>query len=133
MKKIFAILTMVLLMAAFQADAKKKANPAIKFTETSYNFGTIPETKGTVSHEFEFENTGDAPLVIVDATAECGCTTPEFSPAPVMPGKKGYIKVTYNPYGRPGGFTKKVTVRSNTKPKKNYLLIKGVVNPNKNN
>lgn len=131
MKKILAILTMCLLVTAFEAGAKKKGTPVMTFSERTYDFGTIPETKGTVSHEFEFENTGDAPLVIVDATAECGCTTPEFSPAPIMPGKKGYIKVTYNPYGRPGGFTKKVNVRSNAKPKKTFLLIKGVVNPNK--
>ncbi len=130
MKKIFGILLMILVVA-MGAEAKKKSAPAIKFVEESYNFGTIPETKGTVSHEFIFENTGDAPLVIIDATAECGCTTPEYSPAPVLPGKKGVIKVTYNPYGRPGGFTKKVTVRTNAKPKKSFLLVKGVVNPNK--
>lgn len=130
MKKISVIL-LCLIVAGIAGYAAKKGKPEIKFTETTYNFGTIPEKKGVVSHEFEFVNTGDAPLVIVDATAECGCTTPEYSPAPIAPGKKGTIKVTYNPYGRPGGFTKKVTVRSNTKPKKTYLLIKGVVNPNK--
>lgn len=131
MKRILTILTALLLIIAVPAVAGKKGKSAIKFTETTYNFGTIPEKKGKVSHSFEFINEGKAPLVIVDASAECGCTTPEYPQEPIMPGKKGVIKVTYNPLGRPGGFTKKVTVRTNGNPKKAYLLIKGVVNPNK--
>ena len=130
MKKTIMILLAAVVLIAANVEAKKKT-PVIEFKETAYNFGTIPEKKGPVTHEFTFVNTGDAPLVIVDATAECGCTTPEYSPAPVAPGKEGKIKVSYNPLGRPGGFTKKVTVRTNAKPKKSYLLIKGVVNPNK--
>ena len=127
MKRItyWVILAIVLIMTGLQAEAKKKGPAAITFAETTYNFGTIAETKGVVSHQFEFTNTGDKPLVIVDATA------PEFPATPIQPGKKGVIKVTYNPLGRPGGFTKAVTVKTNGKPKKARIYIKGVVNPNK--
>lgn len=131
--KIFGMIAAVVMAAMLPvaASAKSKGKAEIKFTESTYNFGTIAENKGTVSHEFEFTNVGSAPLIIVDATAECGCTTPEYPTAPIMPGKKGKIKVTYNPYGRPGGFTKGVTIRSNGKPRKARIYIKGVVNPNK--
>lgn len=133
MKRItyWILLAIMLIMTGLQAEAKKKGPAGITFAETTYNFGTIAETKGVVSHQFEFTNTGDKPLVIVDATAECGCTTPEFPVTPIQPGKKGVIKVTYNPLGRPGGFTKAVTVKTNGKPKKARIYIKGVVNPNK--
>ena len=101
------------------------------FKETVYDFGSVPERGGKVSHVFEFVNTGNANLVIKDVTAECGCTTPEYPQNPIAPGKKGVVKVTYNPLGRPGGFNKTVTVKTNGKTKRVYLKVKGVVNPNK--
>ena len=133
MKKILSIFmaAICLVAIAMPAVAKKKGPAEIKFAETTHNFGIIPEKKGVVSCEFVFTNVGESPLVIRDATAECGCTTPEYSEAPIAPGKTGKIKVTYNPLGRPGGFTKKVTIRTNGKQKKSYLYIKGTVNPNK--
>ena len=96
-----------------------------------YNFGNIREDGGPVSCEFEFVNTGSSNLVVISATAECGCTTPEFPKQPIAPGKKGKIKVTYNPLGRPGGFDKVVTVKTNGKPSKARLKIRGSVIPKK--
>lgn len=130
MKKIILALALCgLVFAALPAAAKKKAE--ITFKEMSYNFGNVRERGGEVSHEFVFENTGDANLVILDATADCGCTVPSYPKNPVAPGKKGKIKVTFNPLLRPGGFTKVVTVKSNAKNKRVRLKITGVVNPNK--
>lgn len=132
MKKIVKLLMLAVICLGVCAPAMaKKKGSEIKFSETTYNFGTIPEKKGKVTHEFVFTNTGDKPLVIQDAQAECGCTTPEYPLAPIAPGKSGVIKVTYNPLGRPGGFTKRVTVKTNGKPRKAYIYVKGVVNPNK--
>ena len=109
--------------------AKKKSadgTPSIKFTEQVWDFGTIKNDR-PASHDFEFINDGDGNLVIVDATAECGCTRPEFSDKPVVPGKKGKVKVTYNPIGRPGSFEKTVTIKTNGNPRKVRLKIRGVV------
>lgn len=133
MRKIGFIIAMLMVMAVvvIPASGKKSGRGEIKFANTTYNFGTIPERQGVVSHKFEFENTGDSPLVIIDAKAECGCTTPEFPQAPIAPGKKGIIKVTFNPLGRPYEFKKRITVRTNGNPKKVYLYITGTVNPNK--
>ncbi len=132
MKKVIIVLSVIMgmLFISHPAMAAKKG-AMIEFKETTYNFGTIPEKKGVVSHEFVFTNAGDKPLVIIDATAECGCTTPEYPQAPIQPGNTGIIKVTYNPLGRPGGFTKRVTVKTNGKPRKSFIYVKGVVNPNK--
>lgn len=130
MKKITLILCLTLLFVTFEGYAKKK-QAEISFVENSYNFGTIPEKGGSVSHTFEFTNTGDGNLVIVDASADCGCTVPEFPVKPIAPGHKGVIKVTFNPLYRPGAFTKVVTVKTNGKPKKARIKIQGTVNPNK--
>ena len=55
-------------------------------------------------------NKGDKPLIIEVATAECGCTTPDYPKTPIQRGKTGVIKVTYNAEN-PGKFSKRVTVK----------------------
>lgn len=124
------VLMLIVALLPLCAVAKKKqAN--IEFAQASYNFGNVPEKGGKVSHTFEFTNTGDANLVIIDARADCGCTVPEFPTKPIAPGAKGSIKVTFDPVFRPGSFTKVVTVHTNAKQKKTRVKITGIVNPNK--
>lgn len=125
MTRFFSIL--LLALAALTVNA---AEPDITFEELTFDFGTIAEDGGPVKHEFKFTNTGDAPLMIVNATASCGCTRPDFPKKPVGAGKKGVLKVTYLPKGRPGEFNKTVTVKTNSKKhKKVTLRIKGFVTP----
>ncbi len=115
-------------------DAKKKkiegGKPMISFTEQTHDFGIISRNKDFVSTEFEFTNTGNAPLVIYDTTAECGCTRPSYPKNPIAPGKSGKIKVNFIPKGYSGGFTKSVKVKSNASSKPKVLKISGIVNPN---
>lgn len=120
-------------LLASQAEKPAEGKPAIEFTESAYDFGNIAEEGGPVSHEFEFVNTGDAPLLVMSASASCGCTRPEYPRQPVKAGKKARLKVTYNPKGRPGEFSKTVTVRTNVKGKgkKVTLKIRGNVIPAK--
>lgn len=127
----FVALFMSLFSVALSAVAKDDTKPVMEAKETVHNFGNIREDGGPVSCEFEFENTGKGNLVIVSATAECGCTKPEFPKQPIAPGKKGKISVTYNPLGRPGGFDKVVTVKTNGKPGKMRFKIRGTVIPKK--
>ena len=101
----------------------------IKFERTVYDFGNIREDGGKAVHEFFFTNEGAEPLKIISAKAECGCTKPDIPKTEVAPGEKGVIKVTYNPLGRPGGFTKVITVRCSGNPGKVNLKIRGVVLP----
>ena len=123
-----ALLTPTIGVAKENKTAKGDA--AIEFVEVKHDFGTVNENGGPVSTEFRFTNTGDAPLLIINATASCGCTRPEFPKKPIAPGKSDKIKVTYLPQGRPGEFNKTITVKSNAKKKgKVTLKINGYVNP----
>ncbi len=102
--------------------------PKIKFAELSHDFGNIKE--GTqATYEFKFTNTGTAPLVLENVQASCGCTTPEWSKEPIAPGKSGKVIATFNSSGRPGTFTKTITVKYNGSADANteYLTIKGFV------
>jgi uncharacterized protein (DUF58 family) len=105
--------------------------PVATFQAKVHDFGTIKEEGGPVSCDFEFTNTGDKPLLIIDATASCGCTRPEFPSKPIKPGKKGKIKVTFSPIGRPGAFKKTVKVKTNGTARTITLRIEGTVVPKK--
>ena len=104
-------------------------NARISADELIYNFGTIGESDGLASHIFTIKNTGNGPLVITRITASCGCTQPEWTKAPIAPGKTGEVKVTYNPKGRPGPFYKTIAIYSNGKKGSFSLGIKGNVTP----
>lgn len=124
MKQIIFIF-MAILLATGMASAQKKA--VIAAEETSHDFGEINEADGKVSHTFVISNQGDKPLVITRVIASCGCTTPEWTKEPIAPGKTGDIKVTYNPSGRPGPFSKTISVYSNGKTGSYILTIRGDV------
>lgn len=132
MKKIYitcvlaAIMVVVGTLGAASAG-KKEASAAFK--TTVHDFGKINENGGPVSCEFPFVNNGTGNLIVFDATAECGCTRPDYPKNPISPSKEGKIKVTYNPIGRPGAFEKTVTVKFNGKPSKVRLKIRGNVIP----
>lgn len=124
MKQIIFIF-MAILLATGMASAQQKA--VISAEQTSYDFGTFKEADGKVSHTFQIKNQGDKPLVITRVIASCGCTTPEWTKEPIAPGKTGDIKVTYDPAGRPGPFTKTISVYSNGKTGSFVLTIRGDV------
>ncbi|MCD7936981.1 MAG: DUF1573 domain-containing protein [Tannerellaceae bacterium] len=99
----------------------------IESVEKTHDFGNIIETDGEVSHEFIIKNTGSAPLVITRVTASCGCTTPDWTKAPIEAGQSGVIKVTYNPKGRPGPFRKSISVGSNGSKTPLQFIVMGNV------
>ena len=124
MKQIIFIF-MAILLATGMASAQKKA--VIAADETSHDFGQIKEAGGKVSATFVVKNTGDAPLAITRVIASCGCTTPEWTKEPIAPGASGNIKITYDPKGRPGPFSKTISVYSNGKTGSFILTIRGEV------
>ena len=128
MTKRFIIAFFAVCMVALGTVAEDTYAQA-SFEVKSHDFGNIKEENGPVSCTFEFTNTGNKPLLIIDATASCGCTRPEFPTKPIKPGKKGKIKVTYSPIGRPGAFKKTVKVRTNGKVSTTTLRIEGTVIP----
>lgn len=124
------LLTIMFWVAAVAGVFASDGGPHIEFAEKTHDFGTIHESNGRVSTSFEFTNTGDKPLVIVTAYASCGCTKPKYPEAPIAPGQKGEISVTYNPANRRGEFSSTVTVTTNDKKnKKIKLKLTGVIVP----
>ncbi len=120
----------IIFASAQSTSGKKDAD--IKFDNTSYDFGTFSEKSPVVTCTFTYTNVGEAPLIINQAIASCGCTVPSYTKAPIMPGKKGEIKVTYNGTGKfPGHFKKTITVRTNGATEMTRLYIEGIMSESK--
>lgn len=127
-----ARLAAIVLLAFVATGAQAQGQAEIKFEETVHDFGTFTEDNPLQSYTFTFKNIGDGPLVVHQAVASCGCTVAEYTQEPVMPGKTGTVKVSYNGKGRyPGKVDKSVTLRTNGKTEMLRLFIKGEMLPGK--
>lgn len=113
--------------AAADRDAESGKFPTITFEESQFDFGTIDQ--GTnVEHIFKFKNTGEAPLMIVNAKSSCGCTVPEWTKEAIAPGAEGELLVKFNGSGQ-NQVSKTVTLTTNTEEGTETLTIKAFVNP----
>ncbi len=81
--------------------------------------------------EFNFINTGKAPLIIHRCEPSCGCTVADWPKNPITKKQRSSIKVQYNTTNV-GSFAKTITVYSNAQNSPVILTIKGKVKPQKN-
>ncbi len=128
MKKILFVAAMLVccLATAMAQQAGDKKQAEIKFDKTTHNFGKFAASSPKVSCVFTYTNVGNAPLIINQAVASCGCTVPQYTKTPVQPGQKGQVKVTFNGAGFfPGHFKKSITIRTNGKVEMTRLYIEG--------
>ena len=98
----------------------------IKFEKETHEFGTVAEGV-QATYQFKFKNTGNQPVIISNVQPSCGCTTPDWTKEPILPGKTGMVKAVYHSTGRPGAFHKSITVTSNAANPSQILFIKGTV------
>lgn len=98
---------MVSVLAFATIFAQTKA--PLEFKEVKHSFGKIKQNI-PATYVFTFKNTSATPVVIESATAQCGCTTPDYPKGVIAKGASDKIKVTYNAASM-GSFTKQVTVR----------------------
>lgn len=121
MKKLFA--GIALMGIAVFASAQ-----TISFDKTTWDYGTI-DNGADGQRFFTVTNTGDKPLIISKVQPSCGCTTPDWSQEPIMPGKTSKIKVIYDTK-RTGAFQKLIEVYSNDpENSRSVVYIKGTVKP----
>ena len=114
-------------MAEERAEQEKKF-PKMSFEEEVYDFGTITAGE-TVEHKFTFENTGEAPLVISNAKASCGCTVPSWTKEAIKPGESGDMLVKFNSRGKKNQQNKMVRITANTEKGTETVRIKAFVEP----
>jgi len=136
MKKLLLSFSLLAFIAVgVQAQETKTAPAAVKvenpnagvmtFETEVVDYGTIEQGSDGV-REFVFTNTGKEPIVISNTRGSCGCTVPVTPKEPILPGKKGVIKVKYDTK-RLGAINKSVTITSNSSTPTKVVRIKGKI------
>ena len=90
-------------------EAQSKPLTTIAFSETDHNFGDIKKGE-KVEHIYEVTNTGTNPLIISNVKPGCGCTVPDFTKEPILPGKKGKITLHFDSTNFDGAVNKAADV-----------------------
>ncbi len=100
----------------------------IALSQSSYDFGNIK--KGDkVNHVYEITNTGKNPLVISEVKPGCGCTAPEFTKDPILPGKKGKITLSFDSSSFDGAVQKYADVFANVEKSPIKLTFNANIQP----
>lgn len=100
----------------------------LEFGESVYDFGEVKEGE-IVEHVYAYTNTGTAPVILSQVSASCGCTTPSYTQTPVLPGKSGEVKVSFDSNGQVGKQQKIVTIVSSAENRVTTVQLKGEVLP----
>lgn len=100
---------LVTYLLLFAAVSVLGAN--IRWLERDYDFGLFKEVGGPKTGYSRFVNTGTDTISIFSVRPSCGCTSADFTHAPIAPGDTATVSFTYDPTMRPGKFDKSVQVR----------------------
>ena len=102
----------IFVKAQTEEVTEPQPGPSITFAEKSHDFGDI-EQGDIVEYTFEFENSGDTPLIISNVQTTCGCTTSFWPREPIAPGESSKIEAKFNSRGKMGRQNKVITILSN--------------------
>lgn len=93
-------------------EAKSKPLTTLALSENHFDFGKIK--KGDhVDHVYTVTNTGNNPLIIFSVKPGCGCTAPDYTKEPILPGKSGKITLSFDSSNFDGLVNKQAEVYAN--------------------
>lgn len=95
-------------------------SPIMKFKKTIIDLDTIQKGE-IVEIEYNYKNTGTTPLIIEEIIPSCGCTKPNYSISPILPGEQSRISLEFDSKNKEGFQDLNLVVVTNTY-KKYYLL-----------
>jgi len=125
MKYILTLLVIVFVSATSFSQSNNVTKAEFKFETELINYGKVAKNSNG-KRIFKFTNIGKSPLIIKEIKTSCDCAVPKKPSAPIMPGQKGEITVSYDT-SKTGGFSKMITIFSNAKEKRKRIRIKGFV------
>ena len=94
------------------SEAQSKPLTTVALSESSFEFGKIKKGDHK-EHTYEITNTGKNPLIISQVKPGCGCTVPDYTKDPIMPGKKGKITLKFDSSNFDGLVNKQAEIYSN--------------------
>lgn len=94
---------------------------SLEFETTSKSFKCHP-LQASETLEFNFTNTGSAPVTILELKPGCGCTSGKVDKKTYAPGEAGRIHLTFDLSKRLGAQRKGIAVLTDGSPKKGIPL-----------
>ncbi|UFH33763.1 DUF1573 domain-containing protein [Chryseobacterium sp. C-71] len=111
-----------------KASVSNQPLTTIALSQSNYDFGNIK--KGDkVNHVYEITNTGKNPLIISEVKPGCGCTAPEFTKEPILPGQKGKITLSFDSTSFDGAVQKYADVFANVEKSPIKLTFNANIQP----
>ncbi|AKK72143.1 hypothetical protein OK18_05370 [Chryseobacterium gallinarum] len=111
-----------------ETPASNQPSTTVALSESNFDFGKIK--KGDkVEHIYEVTNTGKNPLIISEVKPGCGCTAPDFTKEPIMPGKKGKITLHFDSSSFDGNVQKYADVYANVEKSPIKLTFTANIQP----
>ena len=111
------------LAEAYRSATDTTNYTTIQWIDTLKDVGMINLGQKT-NIEFRFKNSGDKPLIIVNAQPGCGCTVADYPKEAVAPGAEGVITAGFDTNkASVGQFVKTITITTNTKGATNTNLV----------
>lgn len=126
MRRVSVLLVTMLACVSLFAEEPVRSS-ALLFEQTEWNFGTIEEADGKISHTFRYRNISDDFVTIERVYSSCGCTTGEYSRRPLKAGGEGEFTVVFDPANRGGRVAKSITIVCGDEKGRTTLYIKGRV------
>lgn len=88
-------------------------NQLFDFAESEFDFGTLKQSGGIVTHDFPFTYNGTETITVTGLPTSCGCTSATIDSSTLTPGTQGVITVAFDPnlHAEPEGrFYKTITL-----------------------
>lgn len=100
----------------------------LRLDKNRHDFGKVSRKKTPdIPMEFEIENLGKIPLLILKADVSCGCLSVDYPKAPIHPGEKAKLTVNVDTKAQEGVFNKTVFLKSNADNDVELIRILGEV------
>lgn len=121
------LLTLFFLAFSLIGRPNIPQDTTVSFSKMVHDFGDFGLDDGPQSFTFTMKNNGTKPVVIQTVISSCGCTTPEWTKEPVLPGKTGKITATFLNNQGPYPFDKTLSVYLTGSNTPHILRIRGMV------
>lgn len=93
-------------------EAQSKPLTNVALSEAQFDFGKMKKGDHK-EHTYEITNTGENPLIISQVKPGCGCTVPDYTKEPILPGQKGKITLKFDSSNFDGLVNKQAEVYAN--------------------
>ena len=97
----------------------------VKWKTTSIDLGQVTKDE-VMDLSFEFTNTTNAPIRIIEAKGSCGCTNVKFPQGEIKAGESASITANFRS-GNLGAFKKNIRIKTSESEEYTYLYFKGEV------